>query len=48
MHYDKNEEDWISYKKEDNSNTEGYMTEVCWPGPALLISYEPLQKKIVL
>ena len=23
-----------------HSNTEGHMTEVCWPGPALLVSYE--------
>lgn len=27
------------------SNTEGHMTEVCWPGPALLVRYENEQEK---
>jgi hypothetical protein len=28
-----------------HSNTDGHMTEVCWPGPALLVRYESLPKK---
>ena len=28
-----------------HSNTDGHMTEVCWPGPALLVRYELLPEK---